>query len=159
MGTRPWLSLFTLSSSLSTHKTRWPISAKHAAATKPTYPDPTTVIAIDSLILFSGLRLGMRCLDVTTYLGGKPYSNRARWIRRSTCGRSKCRVMGQFWDPGRYRWEGFRSIEHVNRRGIPGTDSSFIQRVKRPSTAPVENPALNSGPYAVSVLGGGTGGP
>ena len=41
----------TLSSSLSTHKTRWPISAKHAAATKPTYPDPTTVIAMDSLIL------------------------------------------------------------------------------------------------------------
>jgi hypothetical protein len=42
---------------LSTHNTRWPISAKHAAATKPTYPDPTTVIAMDSLILFSGLRL------------------------------------------------------------------------------------------------------
>ena len=53
-GYQPWLSLFTLSSSLSTHRTRWPISAKHAAATKPTYPDPTTVIAIDSLILFSG---------------------------------------------------------------------------------------------------------
>jgi hypothetical protein len=50
------------------------------------------VIAIDSLILFSGLRLGMGCLDVTTYLGGKPYSNRARWTRRFNCRRSKCRV-------------------------------------------------------------------
>src|ERR1700722_2048396 len=96
MGTIPWLSLLTLSSSLSTHKTRWPISAKHAAATKPTYPDPTTVIAIDSLILFSGLRLGMGCLDVTTYLGGKPYSNRARWIRKFTCWRSRRRVMNCF---------------------------------------------------------------
>jgi hypothetical protein len=34
----------TLPSSLSTHTTEWPISAKQTAATRPTYPDPTTAI-------------------------------------------------------------------------------------------------------------------
>jgi hypothetical protein len=37
---------------------------------------------MDSLILFSGLRLGIKYLDVTTSFGGKPYSNGARSTRK-----------------------------------------------------------------------------
>src|SRR5260370_3262049 len=42
MGVSPRSSTAILRASLSTQMTSWPNSAKHAAATKPTYPDPMT---------------------------------------------------------------------------------------------------------------------
>src|SRR6266568_2574139 len=45
----PSCSMRTLDSSLSTQITRWPISAKQAAATSPTYPEPTTAIETGSV--------------------------------------------------------------------------------------------------------------
>src|SRR5260370_14627713 len=50
MSESPAWSAATLRSSLSTQMTWWPISAKQTAATRPTYPDPTTAILMFSLI-------------------------------------------------------------------------------------------------------------
>src|SRR3954464_12475350 len=44
MGVSPRCNAASFSSSLSTHVTVCPSSAKQAAATNPTYPDPTTAI-------------------------------------------------------------------------------------------------------------------
>src|SRR5689334_3168687 len=46
MGILPARSIRTLASSLSTQTTSLPLSAKHAPATSPTYPVPTTAIFI-----------------------------------------------------------------------------------------------------------------
>src|SRR6185503_8520876 len=51
----PCCSIFTFASSLSTQTTRWPISAKHADATRPTYLDPTTAIVAELLFAFTCL--------------------------------------------------------------------------------------------------------
>src|SRR5260370_36649278 len=51
MSESPAWSAATLRSSLSTQMTSWPISAKQTAATRPTYPDPTTAILMFSLIV------------------------------------------------------------------------------------------------------------
>src|SRR5919109_3751440 len=44
MGTRPFLSIRIFASSLSTHVTSLPVSARQAPRTNPTYPLPTTAI-------------------------------------------------------------------------------------------------------------------
>src|SRR6185312_1391320 len=44
MGTPPACRVVTRFKSLSTQMTECPSSARHAAATNPTYPEPTTVI-------------------------------------------------------------------------------------------------------------------
>src|ERR1700680_395382 len=44
MGIWPFWRAAIFLASLSTHITVWPISAKHTAATNPTYPQPTTAI-------------------------------------------------------------------------------------------------------------------
>src|SRR6185503_17622812 len=44
MGTRPFRSIRIFASSLSTHVTSLPVSARQAPRTSPTYPLPTTVI-------------------------------------------------------------------------------------------------------------------
>jgi len=65
-----------------------------------------------------------------------------------------------FLDPGCYRREGFRSLEHKTGRRIPVRTIIINRRACQINDAHLsENPALNGGPYAVSVLGGGTGGP
>src|SRR5437667_12821552 len=46
MGTWPVFKAASFCSSLSTRMTSCPRSAKHAPATSPTYPDPTTAICI-----------------------------------------------------------------------------------------------------------------
>src|SRR5207244_12607325 len=46
MGTWPAFKAASFCSSLSTRITSCPRSAKHAPATSPTYPDPTTAICI-----------------------------------------------------------------------------------------------------------------
>src|SRR5438270_12463159 len=53
MGILPARSMRTLASSLSTQITSLPLSAKHAPATRPTYPVPMTAI----FIRFVSLRL------------------------------------------------------------------------------------------------------
>src|SRR4029077_2209011 len=51
IGLFPELMRETLSSCKSTPVTEWPISAKHAAVTQPTYPIPKTVTFIKDLSL------------------------------------------------------------------------------------------------------------
>src|ERR1700689_3499543 len=71
MGTPPSGSVLTLASSLSTHVTRWPISAKQTAATSPTYPDPITQIETDldicGFVSFLGLHRTKR-LVLSVYM-------------------------------------------------------------------------------------------
>ena len=64
IGMIPWFSFSILIGSMSTQVTLFPISAKHAPETSPTYPDPITVIFISYFLRLPPVVLHYYCFVI-----------------------------------------------------------------------------------------------
>src|ERR687897_3030980 len=90
-GTSPLLRRATFSRSSSPHTTSWPSRAKQAAVVNPTYPPPTTAIALTNEASGSALRgVGRRGLRLPLRLCGRARCRRLRRRgRRGALGRGR----------------------------------------------------------------------